>query len=471
MLKENNKLIKNTLLVFDIGITAISFFMAYHLRASYWGHILGPLQATSAYLFVLYLVLPLWAVLLVFYGSYDSIRTKSFLSTTLPIIKTVLTGGVAIMTALYIFRLEVISRSFLILFMSVNGILLISLKGLIYSFSHHIRKKGYNYRTVVIVGTGPRAEEFAGLLNEHKEWGIKVLGFVDHEEHGTKKNNFKLDKIGHLNQLKQIITTLQIDEVIFVVPLSWLDKIEEQILNCERIGIKASIAADFYPHTIAKTTIENLQGWPLLAFNPTPHIDEAMAFKRAFDLAVSSILLLLSSPVFLASIIGIKLSSKGPVFFRQERCGLNGRRFNVLKFRTMVANADEIKKKFAHLNEMSGPVFKIKDDPRITGVGRFLRKYSLDELPQLINVLMGDMSLVGPRPPLPEEVEKYKLWQRRRLSVRPGITCSWQVNGRNKIGFDEWMKLDLEYIDRWSFSQDMKIILKTIPAVIKGTGV
>lgn len=470
MLRENNKPIRNVLLVVDIVLTAASFLFAFQFRTGLV-HVLGPLKLTTAYLFVLYLILPLWAGLLLYYGSYGSIRTKSFLSSILPIVKTVIYGGIAVMTILYIFKLEVISRAFLLFFMLVNGFLLISFKAVIYSFSHQIRRKGYNYRTVVIVGTGPRAEEFARVLTDHKEWGIKILGFVDHEEDNDTLNSFAVDKIGNLSHLKQILTTVQVDEVIFVVPLLWLDKIEEQILMCESIGIKASIAADFYAHTIAKTTIENLRGWPLLAFNPAPHIDEAMHYKRAFDILVSAIALILISPVFIAAIIAVKLSSKGPVFFKQRRCGFNGRRFNVLKFRTMVINADEIKKDLAHLNESSGPVFKIKDDPRITGAGRFLRKYSLDELPQLINVLRGDMSLVGPRPPLPEEVEKYKLWQRRRLSVPPGITCDWQVSGRNNIGFEDWMKLDLEYIDNWSFSRDMKIILKTIPAVIKGTGV
>ncbi|MDP2689601.1 MAG: sugar transferase, partial [Deltaproteobacteria bacterium] len=200
-------------------------------------------------------------------------------------------------------------------------------------------------------------------------------------------------------------------------------------------------------------------------------LEGALAAKRAADIVLAGTALLFTLPFFLLASLLVKLSSPGPVFFRQERCGLNGRRFDLLKFRTMVENADGLKDAIAHLNEMSGPVFKIKKDPRVTPVGRFLRKYSLDELPQLINVLKGDMSIVGPRPPIPAEVVKYEIWQRRRLSVRPGITCFWQVNGRNKVGFDDWISLDLKYIDNWSFKQDMKIILKTIPAVLRGTGV
>jgi lipopolysaccharide/colanic/teichoic acid biosynthesis glycosyltransferase len=180
--------------------------------------------------------------------------------------------------------------------------------------------------------------------------------------------------------------------------------------------------------------------------------------------------LLVTSPVILLISLGIKLTSPGPVLFEQERCGLNGRRFKLLKFRTMVKNAEEIKPRLNHLNEVSGPVFKIINDPRITTLGMFLRRFSIDEFPQFINVLKGDMSIVGPRPPIPEEVEQYEYIQRRRLSVHPGITCLWQINGRNRIDFSEWVDLDLEYIDRWSLALDMKIIMKTIPAVLRGTG-
>ena len=192
--------------------------------------------------------------------------------------------------------------------------------------------------------------------------------------------------------------------------------------------------------------------------------------KRLIDIITSAILLVLFSPLFAIVSILIKTTSKGPIFFRQQRVSYNGRQFSFLKFRTMIENAEELKKDLMELNEMDGPVFKIKNDPRTTKVGRFLRKTSIDELPQLINVLKGDMSLVGPRPPLPSEVLEYGLADRRRLSMRPGITCIWQVNGRNDISFEKWMELDREYIDNWSLGLDLKILAKTIPSVIRGSG-
>jgi exopolysaccharide biosynthesis polyprenyl glycosylphosphotransferase len=195
-----------------------------------------------------------------------------------------------------------------------------------------------------------------------------------------------------------------------------------------------------------------------------------MAIKRLFDIVSSSAGLLVLSPLLLMVALLIKLTSRGPIFFKQQRVGLHGKTFNMLKFRSMVVNAEELKAKLEALNEQTGPVFKIKNDPRITRIGRFIRKYSIDELPQLLNVLRGEMSVVGPRPPLPKEVEKYAAWQRRRLSVRPGLTCIWQVSGRNQISFEEWMYLDMQYIDDWSLMTDLRLILKTVPVVITGSG-
>ncbi len=467
MLRENNRKIRTALQLTDLAIVAASFFLAYAARRQ-WDGVFVPLRPLSSYMFLLYMILPLWTALFSFNGAYGSIRTKSLYQAVKPLLKTTLAGGVVLMTILFIFRLEYISRALLLLFLMISGFLLVALRALILSLTQYIRRKGYNYRTVVIVGTGRRAEAYARALEEHREWGVKVLGFVEFSD-DSRAGNVRV--IGTIENFKTIITTLQVDEVVFVVPRKWLDGIEEQIIACEQVGIKASIAADFYPHTIARVRMEELMGWPFLAFNPTHRLEGALAAKRAVDIVLAGMALLFTLPFFLLTSLLVKLSSPGPVFFRQERCGLNGRRFDLLKFRTMVENADGLKDAIAHLNEMSGPVFKIKRDPRVTPVGRFLRKYSLDELPQLINVLKGDMSIVGPRPPIPAEVVKYEIWQRRRLSVRPGITCFWQVNGRNKVGFDDWMNLDLKYIDNWSFKQDMKIILKTIPAVLRGTGV
>jgi len=467
MLKEGNRFIRQAQIAIDLGVTALSFYTAYVLRAQVGDVQLKPF---SAHFFLLYLIAPVWLFFFLHYRCYQSIRVKNLLQTLAPVLKAVLAGGFILMAAFFIFKLQYISRALIIMFLVIDLFLLAMIRTSLYLFFRNVRKKGYNYRSILIVGSGKRADSFARILDQHKEWGLRIIGFVDYDEVCQKKVDCRRF-IGNLIQLPEILISNQVDEVIFVVPRSGLDKIEKHVLLCEEIGIKASITADFYSHKLAKGSYEEIQGWPLLAYTPYPRIEEWFVLKRSFDIAFSSAVLLLSAPVFALISVAIKLGSPGPVFFRQTRCGMNGRKFSLLKFRTMVADADNMKLSIQHLNEMSGPVFKAKNDPRLTRIGKVLRKYSLDELPQLINVLKGDMSLVGPRPPLPEEVVKYDMWQRRRLSVRPGLTCVWQVSGRNNIGFEQWMKLDLEYIDNWSLTQDFKIILKTIPAVLRGTGV
>jgi len=257
-----------------------------------------------------------------------------------------------------------------------------------------------------------------------------------------------------------------IDEVIFLVPRKWLDEIEEAIHVCEEIGVTVRLATDFPNPFIGKIDFGELDGIPLLTLSTTPQKTDLLFIKRLLDILTSLIALFLISPILLATAIVIWIDSSGPILFKQKRVGLNGRTFTFYKFRSMVKDAEQIRSRFGHLNEMSGPVFKIREDPRLTKVGKFIRKYSIDELPQLFNVLKGDMSLVGIRPPIPEEVEKYEGWQRRRLSMKPGITCIWQVRGRNQVDFDQWMKMDLHYIDSWSLKLDLKLLFKTIPAVL-----
>jgi len=471
MLRENNRLIVNAFKAADLVITAVSFCAAYIVRDSI--HSLPALKPFSEYSFLFLFILPLWAGFLWRYGAYTSIRTKRLSQTLSPVFKASVAAVLVLMTLLFVFKLHYISRALIVLFFLFNTLLLAAFKASALAFSHYIRKKGYNFRTILIVGTGKRAEEFARLFKDRTEWGLHVLGFMEIGPKDEARSPGILPRkiIGHVDNLKGVITSTQIDEVVFIVPRKLLDRIEAPVLTCEQVGIKASIVADLYPHTIAKMESGELEGWPVMTFNPIANHEKGLFFKRALDIIVSCVILTLVSPVFNLAVLGVKLSSPGPVFFRQVRCGKNGRRFNVLKFRTMVADADEQRESLMHLNEMSGPVFKSKNDPRVTPIGRLLRKYSIDELPQFINVLMGDMSIVGPRPPLPSEVEKYDLAQRRRLSVKPGITCLWQVNGRNRIGFADWVRLDLEYIDKWSFWLDIKIIPKTVPAVLRGTGI
>jgi len=251
---------------------------------------------------------------------------------------------------------------------------------------------------------------------------------------------------------------------------SFYSEIEKIISLCERVGVEVKIPTDLFSQKLARSTITSYHDVQVIDYYTSPKMTWRLMIKRMIDVLISSLLLVILAPIILIIAILIKATSEGPIHFTQQRIGYNGRIFACLKFRTMVKNAEELKKDITELNEMDGPVFKIKNDPRITKIGRFLRKTSIDELPQLFNVLKGDMSLVGPRPPVPSEVCEYELSDRRRLSMRPGITCSWQVNGRNSIPFKKWMALDREYIDNWSLWLDIKILAKTIPAILSRKG-
>ncbi|MBI5643978.1 MAG: sugar transferase [Deltaproteobacteria bacterium] len=467
MIKEKNSVLRKAQFVADIVLTAASFFMASYISEAVRPGVHDP---GHTYLYLLYIILPVWALLLKYNKVYHSIRTQSVLSSLWSVTKTALMGGLFLMTSIFVFKIWGLSRAFIFIFILVNTSAFAVERLLLHAFFHHIRRRGYNYRNVLIIGTGNRAIRFFDTISSHPEWGLKISGFID-KDPGKKGRMIQGKSIlGTLEEIQGILIEHHIDSVVFVGPRNWLDEVEKIIVPCETIGVQIQIACDFYPNTLSKIHFDTLGNWPLLAFMPPPHYGGFIFVKRAIDVAFSALVLFFAAPLFIFTAAGIKLTSPGPVFFRQKRCGLSGRVFELLKFRTMVNGAESIKSSIEHLNEMSGPVFKVRNDPRITPFGRFLRKFSLDEFPQFINVLKGDMSIVGPRPPIPNEVEKYDYSQRRRLSVKPGITCLWQVAGRNKIGFSDWVKLDLEYIDKWSMSLDLKIILKTIPAMLKGTG-
>jgi exopolysaccharide biosynthesis polyprenyl glycosylphosphotransferase len=278
------------------------------------------------------------------------------------------------------------------------------------------------------------------------------------------------DVLGSMADLDRITEGNVIDEFLFVGGHPNLGSLDRIMELCREQGIRIRVAADFFPIKVTNLSMEFLENVPIITFSSTPDHVVALLVKRALDVLVSSICLLLLMPIFILVGLLVKCTSKGPAIYRQVRCGLFGRKFTLYKFRSMYEGADDVLWEIKHLNEMDGPTFKMRNDPRVTPFGRFLRKSSIDEWPQFWNVLKGEMSLVGPRAPLPEEVKEYARWQRRRLSVKPGITCLWQISGRSEIDFDEWMKLDLHYIDNWSFFLDLKILLFTFPVVIFGKG-
>jgi exopolysaccharide biosynthesis polyprenyl glycosylphosphotransferase len=277
--------------------------------------------------------------------------------------------------------------------------------------------------------------------------------------------------LGANSEIEKILHQYSVDEVIICASGIEIGKVEEVLETCEREGVQIRINSDFFGKLAKKVTIDEVYGLPIISFITIPDNEWAFYLKRLIDILMSGALLIVLSPFFLVIAILIKMTSEGPIFYEWNVVGFNKKPFRSWKFRTMVIDADEMKEKLTDLNEMKGPVFKIKNDPRITKVGRFLRKFSLDELPQLWSVFKGDMSLVGPRPAFPHELGRYESWHRRKLSIKPGITCLWQANGRNRISdFDEWARLDLQYIDNWSLWLDLKILFKTAGVVLIGTG-
>jgi exopolysaccharide biosynthesis polyprenyl glycosylphosphotransferase len=372
----------------------------------------------------------------------------------------------------FILKLHYVSRSFMVLFFLLSASFVLLERAFLIKCWHTMSRLEYFRRRVLIVGTGPRARRFIQAVRSHSDWGVNLVGLLDEDASLVGKSVDGIEVIGTLKNLPLLLQVEVIDEVIFVVPRNWMSRIEEGVLHCERLGITATLAADLFNLNFAKAQPTEFAGMPIITFESTPADQWQLAMKRVLDVMAAGVGLVVLSPVLLAVAMLVKSASPGPVFFRQIRCGVNGRRFTLYKFRSMVNGAEASQEKLRHLNEMSGPVFKLEKDPRLTrGIGHWLRKTSLDELPQLYNVLKGEMSLVGPRPAIPEEVAQYAPWQRRRLSMRPGITGNWQVNGRNHVkNFDIWTELDLEYIDQWSLLLDAKILLKTVPAVLSTSG-
>ncbi len=330
-------------------------------------------------------------------------------------------------------------------------------------------------RRLLIVGRAGRAAQFIRHLAAAR-LPVEVRGIVGcGRGRGSQpppgKSVMGVPVVGLLGDLQAILKRLPVDAVVFLVSRRWLALAEQPMLACEAAGVRVLLSTDLYPFRLSQPRLEELGGLSLLAFEPVDHPELARTLKALLmDFGLAGALLVACAPLLAAIACAVKLTSRGPVFFKQTRCGLHGREFLMWKFRTMVPEAESMRRDLAGRNEMSGPVFKIREDPRVTPLGRFLRRTSLDELPQLLNVLAGDMSLVGPRPPLPEEVEHYAPWQRRRLSVKPGLTCIWQTSGRNDVGFEEWMRMDLDYIDNWSLTLDLKLLARTLPAILRRTG-
>ncbi|HLW77920.1 MAG TPA: sugar transferase, partial [Bryobacteraceae bacterium] len=381
-----------------------------------------------------------------------------------------LMGAVFVILFEYLRRME-LSRAFVALLAVYAWILLCLVRLNSGRILRVLRREFGSAHYVLVAGLGEAAIRVARELEGAASYGIRLTGFLA-DENDPPVDEIELEGRYPVRPLAQLAERLRrevIDEVIFAVDSGRLAQLEEIFLLCDEEGVRTRVAVDFFPHVNSQIFLDRLGASPLLTFSATPHDEIRLLMKRLTDIALAAAALVLLFPVMLMVALTIRLTSPGPAIFRQVRCGLNGRRFVFYKFRSMCENAHEMRESLKHLSERQ-LAWKIPDDPRLTRVGRWLRKFSIDEWPQLWNVLKGDMSLVGPRPAVPEEVEQYQRWQRRRLRMRPGLTCLWAVAGRDSVDFETWMKLDMQYIDHWSLALDWKIILRTIPQVVAGRG-
>ncbi len=405
-----------------------------------------------------------WAFVLSSFWLYRSKRLANLKDEFADVLRAVMFCSLTLATLILLSEWIVFPKRFLLIFAATAVVLLFGLRIFKRMFLKQLRLHGRNLRSVVIVGAGPRGQKIFDSIKEKPEIGYDFIGFVD-----------DLDTphtLGNLADISKILAENVIDELIICLPVkTFYNQMETIAKAAEEQGITVRIYSDLFNLKLAHAVPGEIGNTPILSLYTTSFSGWQIFLKNVIDFSLGLILLVVLSPILLLIAALIKLTSAGPVFFVQERVGHNKRLFRMFKFRTMVVDAAERQNTLESLNEADGPVFKIKNDPRITPVGRWLRKTSLDELPQLLNVLLGDLSLVGPRP-LPErDFQKFnKMWFNRRFSVKPGITCIWQISGRSETSFDKWILQDLEYIDKWSLSLDLKILFKTIPTVLRGTG-
>jgi len=418
-------------------------------------------------------VLIIWAVLSLYFYSKYCCHLVSLSSDISISIKVPTIGILSLILLQYIFKSDLFPRSLLLIFYLTNIPLLFLGTILQHKCIHWLQQKLCHSKTLLIVGLNEQSDKFLKAVRERKDLGLFPVGAVDiNGGHNAKEFNGVPVK-GDYDSFANTLHENPVDLVAFCFPFSDCGKIKTLMDTCVEEGVHYLLVSDFFTHATGRIYPDRLFGSPVLYFSPLARHKSALslAIKYTTDFVISLALLIVLSPLFLIISILIKLTSPGPVFYRWKIVGRNKKFITSYKFRTMVDNADALKGRLLTHNEMNGAVFKMTNDPRVTKLGKFLRKYSIDELPQLWSVLKGQLSLVGPRPPLQSELPKFFNWQRRKLSVKPGITCLWQINGRNSINdFDDWVKMDLEYIDNWSLWLDLKILLKTAPAVLKGTG-
>ncbi|MGA2771169.1 MAG: sugar transferase [Bryobacteraceae bacterium] len=453
----------------DIILAALAFQAAYQTRAVL--HLEHTFYLTvERKALVLGFALVAWVTIGLWLGIYEKLHSGHPRVILRDTVCQCAYGALCLVLFEYVLRLD-LSRFFLGLFSAYAWVLLLLFRLTAGRVVGVIRREFAAPHYVMVVGTGERAIRMAEALELSAEYGVRLRGFLSEQLENAPSEIAlgSLYKVQPIGELPSILRQHVVDEIIFAVGSESLANLEEVFLLCDEEGVRTRVAVDFFPHVNSTVSLDRFGSTPLLTFTAAPYDEIRLLVKRAIDIAIAAAGLVVLAPFMAAISILIRLTSPGPVIFRQVRCGLNGRRFLFYKFRSMCRNAEELRPALEHLNTRE-TVFKIPHDPRLTSIGRYLRKFSIDEWPQLWNVLRGDMSLVGPRPAVPGEVDRYQRWQRRRLRMRPGLTCLWAISGRDNVDFETWMKLDMQYIDNWSLALDWKILLRTIPRVLIGHG-
>ena len=459
------------LIFLALDLTAIngSFYGAHLIRDSLLAFLQKPHIPFLYYHKFLLFVNLASPVILYSAGLYTFERGRLWVDELFRVGKGVLLTSLLVMAGTYLVQGYEFSRVMILTFAVLLIFVMFALRWGAVVWYNSWRKKGFNLRRTLIVGTGATAVIAAQELQKHRELGFDIVGFVrdPHEPmEALQPANTGFPIVGELEKLEILIREQRVHELI----LTTASDVREIISQSKQAGVDVRLVTDFHSLSVHETTFEELAGMPMVFFKGTPLFGMNLAVKRALDLVLATLGLLACAPVFMALAVLIKLESRGPVFFKQERIGRGQRPFTMFKFRSMCDQADALQHELTALNEAHGPLFKIQRDPRLTRVGKLIRKYSLDELPQLWNVLRGEMSLVGPRPPVRREVAQYDEWAQKRLEIKPGMTGLWQVSGRSQLTFDEMLKLDIYYMWNWSLTNDLKILLRTVPAVISGQG-
>jgi exopolysaccharide biosynthesis polyprenyl glycosylphosphotransferase len=471
------KILHKAFKLFDLLIMVCSFVLAawavyYQIGHISFGQFLSiRVKALNLGLFLGFLLV--WHTVFTLFGLYRSRRFSTQRAEIIDVIKATSFGTLAVYMTSILFRIKMVNPTFVAVFWTASSAIAIASRVMLRYALEQARIRGRNLRNMVIVGTNPRAVQFARKIEKKPELGYRLTGFVDDEWVGIgefRKTGYAL--VSNFTDFPAFLRDRVIHEVVMALPVnSFYEPVSRIVTICAEQGIIVRVLSCIFNLKLGRLQTEQFEDDSVITVYTGAMQGWQVLVKRILDFTLSLVLLIILSPLFFCTSLLIKVTSRGPAFFIQERIGLSKRRFPLYKFRTMVPDAEQKLSQLENLNEVTGPVFKIKNDPRITPIGKFLRKTSIDELPQLINVLKGDMSLVGPRPlPVRDYHGFDQDWQRRRFSVRPGITCLWQVDGRSTIPFEKWMELDMQYIDQWSLWLDVKILCKTIPAVLRGSG-